>query len=411
MNQRTRLRSFLTRLSLTVGTMLAVPVVVAAQGLFSPVATVNDRLVTEYEVQQRQAFLTVLNSPETSREFVIEALIDERLRADAVENAGLELTPEALESGLQEFAGRANLEYDAFVTALSEAGVAEETIIDFVTVGVSWRNFINARYGRRLEVSEAEIDRALGGASASTGIRVLVSEIIIPAPPERLDDVRALAEEIAQTTSVDQFSAYAREYSASQTRQAGGQVPWQPIGNLPPVLRPLLLSLAPGEVTDPLTIPNAVALFQLRAIEETSAPAPQYAAIDYAMYYIPGGRSAAALARAEKVRAEIDVCNDLYGVAQDQPPEVLERITQAPGEIPNDIAIELSKLDRGEVSTTLTRNGGDTLVFLMMCGRTEVANAEADRAEVARALRASRLNAVAESLLAQLRANARITYQ
>ena len=80
-------------------------------------------------------------------------------------------------------------------------------------------------------------------------------------------------------------------------------------------------------------------------------------------------------------------------------------------EIPNDIAIELSKLDRGEVSTTLTRNGGDTLVFLMMCGRTEVANAEADRAEVARALRASRLNAVAESLLAQLRANARITYQ
>ena len=398
-----------TGLAVSFGFAITGPV--SAQDLFSPVATVNNQIVTEYEVQQRRAFLTALNSPENSREFVIESLVDERLRAEAVANAGLELSPEALQAGLNEFSARANLEYSEFIAALADAGVAEETVVDFVKVGVSWRNYINARYGPRLEVSEAEIDRALGDAAASTAIRVLVSEIIIPAPPDQLDQVRALAEEIALTTSFDEFANYARQYSATQTRDSGGRLPWQPLGNLPPVLRPLLLSLAPGEVTDPLTIPNAVALFQLRDIEETGAPSPQYAAIEYAMYYIPGGRTPQALARANDVREQVDVCNDLYGIAQDQPPEVLERVTQAPGEIPNDIAIELAKLDRGEVSTALTRSGGQTLVFLMLCGRTEVANEDADRADVAQALRASRLNAIAQTVLAQLRADARINYQ
>ena len=40
-----------------------------------------------------------------------------------------------------------------------------------------------------------------------------------------------------------------------------------------------------------------------------------------------------------------------------------------PADIPQDIAIELSKLDPGEVSTALTRSGGETLVFLMLCAR------------------------------------------
>ena len=382
-----------------------------AQGLFSPVVTVNDMVITEFEVQQRQAFLTTLNSPGSGREQVVDELINERLRAQTVENAGLELPEEAVQAGMEEFAGRANVSLEEFLSVLAANGVAEETFRDFVSVGVAWREFIGARFGARLEVSEADIDRALGSSSGASSIRVLVSEIIIPAPPERLTEVEDLAAQIATTTSFDEFSNYAREYSATQTRDEGGRLPWQSLSNLPPVLRPLLLGLAPGEVTDPISIPNAVALFQLRGIEETGAPSQEYSAIEYAAYYIPGGRSPAALAQAEKVRSNVDVCNDLYGIAQDQPPEVLERLSQKPSEIPSDIAMELSKLDPGEVSTVLTRSDGQTLVFLMMCGRTAVANEEIDRAEAAAALRANRLNAFAQSYLEQVRADALIIYQ
>ena len=383
-----------------------------AQNLFAPVARVDDTVVTEFEVQQRQQFLQALNAPGTTREEVLNGLIDDRLRAKAVAEAGIALSPEGLQEGLEEFAARANLSAAEFSERLEGAGISRETFRDFVANSLLWRQLIRARYISRVNITEDEIDRALGNTrSTGDGLRLLLSEIIIPAPPREAARVNALAERIAQSTSEAEFSRYASQYSATASRGRGGRMPWTTLDKLPPTLRPILLELAPGEVTSPLPLQNAVALFQLRGIEETGAPAREYAEIEYAAYYIPGGRTEAALASAAKIRAEVDTCNDLYGIAKGQPEEVLERSTKAPSEIPQDIAIELSKLDPGESSVALTRSNGQTLMFLMLCKRVAAANAEASREDVLNALRQRKLQGYADLLMAQLRANARILMQ
>ena len=117
------------------------------------------------------------------------------------------------------------------------------------------------------------------------------------------------------------------------------------------------------------------------------------------------------LAAAAALKARVDRCDDLYGIAKGQPPEILERTKAAPGQIPRDIALELSKLDPGEVSTTLTRNNGQTLVFLMLCSRTAAVNANVDRDRVAGSLIQRRLQQYADSDLGRLRANAVIIEQ
>ncbi|MEO9653057.1 MAG: peptidylprolyl isomerase [Roseobacter sp.] len=381
-----------------------------AQSIFSPVAYVNDSVITEFEVEQRIQFLTLLNAPGSSRDTVIKTLIDERLRAQEIARVGLEMSQEAVDAGLEEFAGRVNLSVEEFTIALEENGVAAQTFEGFVRIGISWRDYIGSRFGRRLEISESEIDQALGSTSGATTIRVLLSEIIIPAPPERLQEVEDVAKTIAASTSQSEFSDFARKYSATATRSSGGLLDWQSLSNLPAVLRPLLLALAPGEITEPINIEGGVALFQLRDIQESGVAAETFAAIDYVTYFLPGGRSPAGLTAAQKLRSEVDVCDDLYGVAQGQPPEVLQRESKPPSEIPADIALELSKLDPGETSIALTRSNGETLVFLMMCGRTAVANEDVAREEVAGALRARRLTDIADSFLEQLRADARITF-
>ena len=390
---------------LGLGLMTAAPV--SAQNLFAPVAKVNESVVTEFEVQQRQRFLEVLNAPGATREGALTSLIDERLRNEAVAEAGIELTPQGIEDSLAEFASRADLSTEEFTQALGQSGVSRETFRDFVVNSVGWRELVRARYASRVQITDAEINRALGETQGS-GVRVLVSEIIIPAPPQQAARVNALAEQISQSKSTAEFSNYASRYSATASRGRGGRLPWQNLTDLPPSLQPLILNLAPGEVTDPLPIPNAVALFQLRDIEETSVTAPTYSEIEYAAYYIPGGRTEAALAQAAQIRGRIDTCDDLYGIAKGQPAEVLERVKKAPSDIPQDVAIELSKLDTGEVSTTLTRANGQTLMLLMMCGRTAAANASASREDVTNALRQERLTGYAEQLLEQLRADTRI---
>jgi peptidyl-prolyl cis-trans isomerase SurA len=380
-----------------------------AQNLFAPVARVNDTVVTEYEVQQRLRFLQLLNAPDATRDAVIEALIDDRLRAAATADVGIEVTPEGMRNGMTNFAAQANLSADEFITALGQNGVERETFRDFVSNTIAWRELIRARYNRNVSITEQDIDTRLAKGSSGSGIRVLVSEIIIPAPPQRAARVNALAERIAQSKSAAEFSNFARQYSATASRGAGGRLPWQNVQDLPPSLQGLIMGLAPGQVTAPLSIPNAVALFQLRDIQETGKSATRYASIDYAAYYIAGGRSEAGLAAAAALRARVDTCDDLYGVAQGQPAEILDRETKSPGEIPRDYAIELSKLDAGESSTVLTRNNGETLVFLMLCKRVAEENSETDRDAVRSILRQEQLQSYSNQLIRQLRGDARIS--
>ncbi|WP_439524276.1 peptidylprolyl isomerase, partial [Marivita sp.] len=336
--------------------------------------------------------------------------IDDRLRLQAAEEAGIVPSPEEVLDGMSEFASRANLSREEFIQSLEGSGVSAQTFRDFVRAGLSWRLLVQSRFAGRVNLSEDEVDRALG-ASGGSSVRVLLSEIIMPAPPPQAEAVQQRAERISEITSEAAFSQEARRYSATATRQAGGRLPWQNLDDLPPVLRPLVLALAPGEVTDPIPIPNAVALFQLRDIEEAGYTAPTYSAIEYAAYYLPGGRSETALAQARVLASKVDRCDDLYGVARGQSPDVLDRQTLPPAEIPTDIAFELSKLDPGEVSTALTRSNGQTLMVLMLCGRTAEMNEDVDRDQFAIGLRNQRLQSLAESYLSQLRADARIVAQ
>mmetsp|Transcript_24061 Transcript_24061/g.44345 ORF Transcript_24061/g.44345 Transcript_24061/m.44345 type:complete len:420 (-) Transcript_24061:212-1471(-) len=386
------------------------PGIAAAQNLFAKVAQVDEAVITEFEVQQRTRFLQVLGSPAGTRADVLDELIKDRLRESATIQSGISLSEADLQQGLSDFAARAELSAEEFVEGLESSGIARETFRDFVATSIIWRDYIRARYGARVTISEDEIDRAVQSVGNNTGIEVLVSEIIIPAPPERAAAVLAQAEEIAESTTEAEFSSFARRFSATATRGNGGRLNWLPITDLPPPLRPILLALGTGEVTSPLPIPNAVALFQLRDIRETDTADPEYAAIEYAAYYISGGRTPQALARARAIEARVDRCDDLYGVAQGQPENVLDRGSLPPEEIPQDIAIELAKLDPGEVSTALTRAGGETLVFLMLCGRTAVLpeEQEIDREAVAAQLRNSRLTAFSDTLLEELRADATI---
>ena len=377
---------------------------------FAPAIVVNDSVVSEFEIDQRVIMLRTFRTPGNLEELAREQLIEDRLKLEALASAGLAITDEGLRDAMTDFAGRANLELDQFITVLAQSGVSEETFRDFVRVNVSWRDFIRSRFGDRAQVTEAEIDQALGQSGASSSIEVLLSEIIIPAPPPRAAAAIATAERIAQLTSQSAFEAEARRVSTLPSRTRGGRLDWLPITNYPAGLRGILLDLSPSEVTAPIPITNGVALFQMRGVREVPRDAPEPAAIEYAAFYIAGGLSDRALREAAQIDARVDTCDDLYGVARGLPEERLERDVLPPADIPADVAMELAKLDAGETSYVLTRANGETLVFLMMCGRTPELGENQDRDAIRNQLRSQRLGTYADALLADLRAAATITY-
>ena len=389
---------------------LTATLAVAQTNLFKPVITVNDRVITNYELGQRELFLTLLRAPGNPADEAPRALIDERLFLEAGKVLGVLPSTEQVDEGMAEFAGRANLSAAEFITALEGAGVSEESFRDFIRAGVTWRTVVQQRFGPRAQVTDAEIDRALALAGQNGGARVLLSEIVLPGTtPEEIEASTALAARLKdQIGSEGAFAAAARRYSIAETAPRGGRLNWIPLASLPPQVVPLLLALGLGRASDPIPVGGGISIFLVRDLEELEPGEAQTVALEYATLALAGGRSPSTLAEAERIRESVDTCDDLYGVAQRLPEGALERTVAAVSEVPNDIALELAKLDQNEVSTNLTRAQGEALLFVMLCGRTNELS-EGNRDTIRASLINQRLAAYATGYLEELRADAVIT--
>lgn len=379
--------------------------IASAQGLFSPAVKVNDSVVTYYELDQRIRFNQFINRLGDLEEISREELIDDRLRGQAAKEMGVTIGEDQILAGMEEFASRANLKAEQAIEMMAQAQIEPQTFRDFVYNGLAWREVVRARFQGRVQISDAEIDAALG-SDGQAGLQVLMSEIVIPINAQNQAQVQDLANRISNLKNENAFADAARRFSAAGTRANGGRMQWLPINRLPPALQPVVVAMKPGEISDPIPLGNAIAVFMMHGINELPTPAPRFAAIEYGLLRIPGGNSAEAQARALSIRNSIDTCDDLYAINKGGPDEALLVTAQQPREIPRDISLELAKLDRHEVSTTLTSPDGSQLYFLMLCGRTTSVNEDVSREDVLNALRNRRLNSYAEGYLDQLRSEA-----
>ncbi len=380
-----------------------------AQNMFAPVITINGRAITRFELDQRQAFLRVLRVPGDVAEQAEEALINERIQALAAQQAGITLTEEQMRAGMAEFAARANLETDAFIAAIGQQGVAPETFRDFVAAGILWREYVQARFGTAARVTEAEVDRALEQAAQETGARVRLAEIVLPTDPPRLERSLSLINEV-QTNgrNAEDFSAFARRFSIAGTRLQGGLRDWVDLAEVPPSLAETILTLAPGEVSDPVPVgENVVAIFQVRGLSEIGPRPVANVQVDYITIAIPGGQSPEALATAQSYKdAAAGQCDKLYPLVRDTAPDSLTRNAAAPRSLPNDLALALADMDPGETTTALTRNNGTVLLFTMLCGREPVLEGDEARERAQLGLFNQRLTSLANGHLEELKAKA-----
>ena len=191
----------------------------AQQGPLAPVAYVNNSAVTRYEVAQRVRFMQILRAPDANPDAALQALIDDRLKMQAAELMGIRVTDEGLEAGLTEFAGRAGLDTAGFAAALASEGVERQAWRDFVRVNVAWREVIRQRVVPGINVSDREIEQELKQDIQTPIVtQVLLSELVIPAPPGQEAQAQAIAQRLSETVrSESQFAAAARQYSAVPT--------------------------------------------------------------------------------------------------------------------------------------------------------------------------------------------------
>lgn len=397
---------FTAAVLLVLGLSLSLPTSAHAQSLFEAVAQVNNGAITRFEVDQRVRFLQVLRRPGVTEESALEELIEDRLKLDAARAIGGLPTSEELVVAVDDFAARANLTGDEFLDIISEVGIAPETVTDYLAANLAWADVIRTQFGARSRPSDAEIDRALSLGTGAGSARVLLSEIILPLTPELAAISQERATALSEITSTAEFENAARQFSASQSRVNGGRLDWIQLSSLPSQIAPLFLTMKPGEVTPPVPIDGGLALFQFRALQDTSPSLTTNTNLDYIRLRFPAGTNLGS----ERVSllSKTDGCDDLFGLYFGATPERLERVTGERSGTPASMTRILDTLDPGEIGIQSPQTASDGGALIMLCTRTMIQNEDLTREDVAQQLFSRRLDSYANGYLSELRAEAHI---
>lgn len=399
----------LLALTLALAALLA-PAPSAAQNPFTAAIHVNDAAITNHEIDQRRRLLAFVGAPD-SREVAIERLIEERLQMQEARRLGLRLSPDQLNEGLAEFAGRAGISVDELLTRTRGEGIERETLTNFLRAGLMWRDLVQARFGPQIRVTPAEIERAMSTANVRPVPEILIAELFLPGEPEFAPLVAQLTPQILALPSIEEFGAAARQVSIAATAEAGGLVDgWIALPTIPEPLQSSLRDARVGQILGPIEVPGAVGFFALRARRENrDVPAGQ-TELEFRRALLPGGRTEANAARAQQIAADSRSCADFGAavgrIAPELPPEAVETVTARQTELASGLATELVRMNPGQVSATLVEAGG--LAVVQLCARRLVPEPRPSREQVEMMLFNRALEQRAEVYLQTLRAEAEI---
>ena len=375
-----------------------------AKDTFSPAIKVDEMIITQYEIDQRELFFELLKFPGNHKKEAKKSLIDDRLKLKASEKFSVQVTPAALNFEMEMFAKRANLTVDQFAKRLKKAGVDKVTWENYMQIPILWFETVNRRFAS--EISSSMLNKNIENQlTTGTEIQVLLTEIIIPVQVGFEEEANKRIEELRELKSLEKFSEAAFKYSVASTRELGGKIKWQNLSKLPSVVRPLIGGLSKGEVSEPLPIAGGLAIFQLRDLRESGYKKSKSKFVDYVEFKFKKSH------KLEKLLiSNVMMCDDLYSFLKDAKQAELIRNNVKENSLSKNLKNILSQLDENEF---IFQNGDDiTSDLVMVCGRSEKENlSKSETINISRSLANKRLLSLANSYLENLRQEARIVFK
>lgn len=380
----------------------------AAKGPFSVVRMVNDAPITQFDISQRVKLLQVLGARGGDLEATaIQQLTEDRLKTQAADAIGMTLQEDAFNEAFESFAAQRQTSSGGLRSQVERAGVAPETLNDFVTVGVLWRDLVSIRFRNRATPSQADLENILNYAASAKQESIFIREIAIPFAERGNEGARTLAQRIIRDVrNGANFASFAREYSRTPTAAKGGAVGWTPVNRLPPLFSGQLLTLSPGDVTSPIEVPAGIIIIQLVDIREDSSASNASMTISYTRLDVPLSDDLPleeAQASASRLAAELDGCNDAESRMTQFGPASGRYGPDKVSDIPPTVALSLANLDAGESGVLAPSSAGVSVITL--CNRAATDDPEAI-ANLERQVFNQRMGNYASSFIQELQADA-----
>lgn len=248
----------------------------AAENPYAPAMTVNQAVITNYDIEQRTRLIDAMGGTGDLRSIAIEQLTEDRVKVQAGEAMGIDLGEDAVETGIAQFAQQRGLAPEDVTRVLEARDIDRQSMADFVEAGMMWREVLIQRFRARATPTEEDIDQALAVQARQPKEMVRLAELALPFAERGEPETIAFADELyARLSRGGDFAAAAREYSRSATGPEGGALPPMGIDEVPPSVRNQVALMSPGQVTAPTPVAGGLAIIKLLSVyEQPPGPAP-----------------------------------------------------------------------------------------------------------------------------------------
>jgi peptidyl-prolyl cis-trans isomerase SurA len=243
------------------------------------VLLVNGEIITDYDIEQRTKFNTVAAHKTSSRQEVIEELIDDKLKVQVARRYKVDITDADVESSFADMARRMHLTADQLTQNLAQSGIDAKTLKGRVRADLSWQYIIRGKFQSSLQISEKSVldqiatEKKTEGSDVGYDYTLRPILFVVPRGNTALQESRRKDAEALRSrfTACDTGLLFARSLRDVAVRE--------PIvknsSDLVPALRQILDKTEVGHLTPPETTPQGIELFALCEKKETKTETPE----------------------------------------------------------------------------------------------------------------------------------------
>ncbi|NJC41973.1 peptidyl-prolyl cis-trans isomerase SurA [Brevundimonas alba] len=245
-------------------------------------ATVNDSVITGFDLRQRMLLLIAMTQVQPTAENIpaiqqeaLNALIDERLQIQELANyEDLKVSDEEVDQELAQMAQEAGATPQAYLSFLEAGGIRPQTLREQLRTQIGWQQLVGGRFQSRARVSKGAVDAAVRQLSeAASKKQYLIGEIYIEAArvggqQAAMNGANQLVQQMVQGAP---FQAVAQQFSAAPSATRGGDAGWVVAGSVNPTLQTAMDQLDVGQLSRPIPVEGGVYIIYMRDKRDGSA--------------------------------------------------------------------------------------------------------------------------------------------
>jgi peptidyl-prolyl cis-trans isomerase SurA len=375
-------------------------------------ASVNDDIVSTYDVRQRALLLLASAGIDASAENMqrarpraLQDLVNERLQIQEARKYEITVTSDSIDRAIADIARSNRMTAEQFQGQLARAGIGMATLRRQIEAETAWRRLINGRYGSRVRISDGRVRETLARiASSATRTQYLASEIRLCASSDReFAEAEATAVRLLQEMQRGApFPLVARQFSCAPSAAANGDLGWMVAGELRPELQTALDRLTPGQVSTPFRTEDGVYIVALREKREGAASA-SVERVNLRQITAP----AASQGALQTARRRVQSCTALErAVAGVQGVNIVDLGDANVPDLSDQVRTQINGVAAGQTSQVAV--SGEQASMLVVCARETNTTGLPSRDEIENRLFEQELAMLAERYLRNLRRDATV---